>query len=195
MGMPTDKLLRMVESNETRMHLVASASVVVGVMTRSMIGFPYLASPVCRNGVSVSGFDEVALGVDAKQPRRLAFELSTDDERGVERNGTAFQEGRVATLDVAHGIRNEDCHVEHGARSPQVGRSIRDLAALLQHADHGLRPGQVAGAQQDEHAIAGPLEHGHFAELGEVIHAGVRARVRREDDPILEQDADTVRHA
>ena len=52
MGIPTDKLLRMVESDETRMHLVASASEVAGAMTRSMIGLPYLVSLVCRNGVS-----------------------------------------------------------------------------------------------------------------------------------------------
>ena len=30
----------------------ALASDVVGAITRSMIGFPYFASPVCRNGVS-----------------------------------------------------------------------------------------------------------------------------------------------
>ena len=51
--MPTDRLLRMVESNETSTHFVASVRVVAGVMTRSMIGLPYLASPVWKNGVSV----------------------------------------------------------------------------------------------------------------------------------------------
>jgi hypothetical protein len=45
-------LLRIVESNETSTHFVASGKFVVGVMTRSMIGLPYFASPVCRNGVS-----------------------------------------------------------------------------------------------------------------------------------------------
>ena len=44
--MPTDKLLRMVESNDTSTHFVASARRVGGVMTRSMIGLPYLVSPV-----------------------------------------------------------------------------------------------------------------------------------------------------
>ena len=46
--MPTDRLLRMVESNDTSTHFVASASGVSGVITRSMIGLPYLVSPVWK---------------------------------------------------------------------------------------------------------------------------------------------------
>ena len=52
MGMPTDRLLRMVESNDTSTHLAASLRLVDGSITRSMIGLPYLASPVWKNGVS-----------------------------------------------------------------------------------------------------------------------------------------------
>ena len=44
--MPTDRLLRIVESNDTSTHFVASASGVERVITRSMIGLPYLVSPV-----------------------------------------------------------------------------------------------------------------------------------------------------
>ena len=51
--MPTDKLLRMVESKDTSTHFVASARGVCCVITRSMIGFPYLVSPVWKKGVSV----------------------------------------------------------------------------------------------------------------------------------------------
>ena len=53
--------------------------------------------------------------------------------------GQAFQEGRIATLDVAHGIRNKHHNIEHGARGPDVGRTTRNLAPLFQHVDHGLR--------------------------------------------------------
>ena len=52
MGMATDRLLRMVESNDTSTHFIASARLVAGVMTRSMMGLPYLVSPVWKNGVS-----------------------------------------------------------------------------------------------------------------------------------------------
>src|SRR5437773_293113 len=45
-GMPTDKLLRMVKSNDTKTHFAASARGVTRVITRSMIGLPYLVSPV-----------------------------------------------------------------------------------------------------------------------------------------------------
>ena len=50
--MPTDRLLRMVESNDTSTHFMASLRLVPGVITRSMIGLPYFASPVWKNGVS-----------------------------------------------------------------------------------------------------------------------------------------------
>ena len=50
--MPTERLLRMVESNDTRTHLAASVRLVEGVMTRSMMGFPYFVSPVWKKGVS-----------------------------------------------------------------------------------------------------------------------------------------------
>src|SRR6187551_75722 len=52
MGMPTERLLRMVESNDTRMHFIASPRLVEDVMTRSMMGLPYFVSPVWKKGVS-----------------------------------------------------------------------------------------------------------------------------------------------
>ena len=39
------------------------------------------------------------------------------------------------------------------------------------------------------------LEHRHLAELGDIVHAGVRARIRREDHALVEHYADTVSHA
>jgi len=52
MGRPTDRLERMVESNEISVHLMACASGVRWLMTRSRMGLPYLDSPICRYGVS-----------------------------------------------------------------------------------------------------------------------------------------------
>jgi hypothetical protein len=51
--MPTERLLSIVESNETSTHLVASSRVAFDVTARSRMGLPYLASPVCRKIVSV----------------------------------------------------------------------------------------------------------------------------------------------
>jgi hypothetical protein len=58
MGMPTDKLLRMVESNDTRTHLDASARLVDVVTARSRTGFAGLEERRVD-----TGFDEVAFGV------------------------------------------------------------------------------------------------------------------------------------
>jgi hypothetical protein len=46
MGIPTDKLLRSVESKDTSTHFAAADTLVVGLITQSNIGFPYFVSPV-----------------------------------------------------------------------------------------------------------------------------------------------------
>jgi hypothetical protein len=51
-GSPTDRLERIVESKDTSAHFIASSSVVAGLITRSMIGLPYLLSPIWKNAVS-----------------------------------------------------------------------------------------------------------------------------------------------
>ena len=49
MGRPTERLERMVESKLTSVHLVASGSCVVSyLITRSMMGLPYLLSPIWK---------------------------------------------------------------------------------------------------------------------------------------------------
>ena len=127
--MPTERLLRMVESNDTSTHLAASASGVARAITRSMMGLPYLVSPVWKYGVSMPGFDEVALGVDPEQPGRLADELAADDERGVEASLGFAQVLAVAPFDVAHGVGDEHRDVEHRAGAPQVGGQLACSAA------------------------------------------------------------------
>src|SRR5690348_17227808 len=68
-------------------------------------------------------------------------------------------------------------------------------ATLVEHVDHRLCPGKVSGAQQHDGPVAGPLEHRHLAELGDVVHAGIGTGIRGEDHPGVEQYADTVGHA
>ena len=50
--MPTLKFERMVESIEISPSFKASLRSAFSVIARSRIGFPYLCSPICRNGVS-----------------------------------------------------------------------------------------------------------------------------------------------
>ena len=51
-GNPHEMLERSVESIDTSAHLAASSSGVPGCSTRSMIGLPYLASPIWKYGFS-----------------------------------------------------------------------------------------------------------------------------------------------
>ena len=193
--MPTDRLLRIVESNDTSTHLVASAS---GVAARDHAVDDRLAV-LGLAGLEVwrvdASFDEIALGIDPEQPRRFAADLPADDERGVEADLVVLQVLAVAPLDVAHRVRDQHRHVEHRPRGPQVGNRIAGRAALVEHPDHRLRAGEVAGTQQDDDAVTVALEHRHLAEFGDVVHAGVGAGVRREDDPVVELDADAIGHA
>jgi hypothetical protein len=101
----------------------------------------------------------------------------------------------VASLDVAHRVRDQHRDVEHRPRAPEVDSRAGGGATLVQDADHGLRSGEVARAQQDDDAVAATLEHGHLAELRNVVHASVRAGVRREDHPVVEHYAYAVGHA
>ena len=119
--MPTDRLLRIVESNDTSTHFVASAS---GRGTRdhavddrlAVLGFAGL-----EVGRVDARLDEIALGIDPEQPQRLAADLAADDERGVEADLVLLQVLAVAPLDVAHRVRDQHRDVEHRPRAPEIG--------------------------------------------------------------------------
>ena len=53
MGGPTVRLLRMVESMETKPQRTAVSKLISGPIIRSRIGLPYLLSPICKKGVSL----------------------------------------------------------------------------------------------------------------------------------------------
>jgi len=54
---------------------------------------------------------------------------------------------------------------------------------------------QVSRTQQNHDAVVATLEYRHLAELGEVIHTGIRPGVRGENHALVEHYADTVSHA
>ena len=66
---------------------------------------------------------------------------------------------------------------------------------LVQDTDHRLRAGEISGAQQDNDPVARALEDGHLAEFRVVVDARVGAGVGREDDSVMQKDANTIGHA
>src|ERR1700722_17809661 len=141
------------------------------------------------------GLDKVALGIDPEQPYRLAADLPTDDERSIEADVVLFQVSTVAFLDIAHRVSDQPHDVEHGAGTQKIGGRVAVSTTLRQYTDDGLSSGQISRTQQNDNAVAATLEHRHLAELGEVIHAGIRTGVRCENHPLVEQYAYTVGHA
>src|SRR6185369_6526857 len=155
-------------------------------------GFAVLGFARLQVGRVGADLDEIALGVDAEQARAFRADLPADNERGVEADLVFLKIRAVAQLDVAHRVRDQPRDVEHGLRAPQASAGI---AALVQYADHGLGARQVAGAEQDDDAVALALVHRHLAELGEIVDAGVGARIRGENNALVEQYTDAIGHA
>ena len=119
--MPTDRLLRIVESNDTSTHFVASGE-------RGRARDHAVDDRLAVLGLAGleerrvdPGLDEVAFGVDAEQPHGLARDLSADDERRVEPDLAVLEVLTVAPLDVAHRVGHQHRDVEHRARVPQAG--------------------------------------------------------------------------
>ena len=122
--MPTDRLLRIVESKDTSAHFVASAK--AGGRSDDAIDdrFSVLRLAGLEKGRVAPRLDEVAFGIDSKESRRLALDLAAEDERRVEREIAVLQVRSVAAFDVAHRIRDDRRDVEHRLRGPEVRRLI-----------------------------------------------------------------------
>jgi hypothetical protein len=194
MGMPTDRLLRMVESNDTRAHLVASMRLAEVMMTRSTMGFSVLRFAGLEEGRIGTRLDEIAFGEGPEEPQRLAFDLAADDERGIESQSAFLEVFPVAELDVAYRVRNHDRYIEHRANAPDVRHAALRITSLFQNADDRLCSCETPGTQQHDHPIAHALKNGHLAKLRKIVDACVGAGIRREDHPLLEQNADAVGH-
>src|SRR6202034_4182868 len=106
-----------------------------------------------------------------------------------------FQITGVAFLDIARRVGDQPYDVEHRPGTEEIGLRVTVSTTLRQNADDRLRPGQISRAQQNDDAVTATLEYGHLAELGEVIHPGMRARVRGENHALVEHYAYAVSHA
>ena len=100
----------------------------------------------------------------------------------------------IATLEVANRVRNDDYGIEHRPGGPKVRCPIADLAALFEQANHRLCAGEIAGAKQHDDPVARAVEDGHLAEFRVVVDASMGAGVGRENDSILQKDANTISH-
>ena len=113
--MPTDRLLRMVESKDTSTHLVASAQ----RRARRDHAVDDRLAVLGLAGLEVrrvdARLDEIAFGIDAEQPQRLAADLPADDERRVEADLVLLQVLAVAPLDIAHRVGDQHRDVEHAS--------------------------------------------------------------------------------
>ncbi len=183
--MPTDRLLLSVESNDTSNAL---HGVRKGRRTRNhavddrLAVFGFTGLKVRRVH---AGLDEIAFRIDAKQAQPLAGNLPADDKRCVEADLVFLHIFTVAPLNVSHCIRYQHRSIEHGLRAPQIIIHA-SRATLVQHTDHSLCSGKLSGTQQYDDAVAATLEYRHLAELRKVIDAGIRARVRRKNQSLVE---------
>ena len=70
----------------------------------------------------------------------------------------------------------------------------RGADLLVENADNGLCHGQVSGGQQDQNPFALRLPDIHFLERRDIVETGVCSGVRREHDPPIEHQSNTVGH-
>src|SRR3712207_3892817 len=134
-GTPTERLLMIVESNDTSAHFTASRSEVRRRTTRSMIGLPYLLSPSWKYGVSslVSMLPPDDLDAGESSARRPAVGAGEARDRGAP----------LASDELGHFDHRRGA--EPG-RLAAAGLAGRRLAAQV--ADHRLRGGEIARIEQ-----------------------------------------------
>jgi hypothetical protein len=104
----------------------------------------------------------------------------------------------VLRVDPAHRAAEHARGVEQALAVPDrqalfvlAGVDLLDLQLLA----HRLRDRQVARRQQHHEALTGLLVDHHLAKAGDVIEAGVGARVRQEHEARFEPDADAIGHS
>src|ERR1700730_945064 len=73
------------------------------------------------------GLDEVSRGVDAEQPRRLAADLTAQDDAGVEVQPEFLQLPGIALVDFAHGIPDAARRFEQVGSRKQVRATVSRL--------------------------------------------------------------------
>ena len=93
---------------------------------------------------------------------------------------------------LAHGIADETGGPVHGRHVVEIGRVglVRALDELLvEQADDRLGERQIAGRQQHHHALARLAPVMQLAELGDVVDAGIGARVGHEHQAAVQPHA------
>ncbi len=109
----------------------------------------------------------------------------------------ASSAGSVDGADAAHRVADQPRSAIHRRHVEEVDR-LRFLLALdellVEKADDRLRQREVAGGEQHEYALARLAPVVDLAELGDVVDAGVGARVGGKDQSAVQPQCDAVGH-
>ena len=140
--------------------------------------------------------DEVAGRVDEEEAHRLALDLAAEDHRGVEVEPRLLERRAVLVVDATHRGAEHAARIEHAGRVPD--RDRRAVAVFefldLQDLAHLLGDREVAGREHHHEAVARPLVDHHLAERGDLVEAGIGARVGEEDKAGVELDGYAIGH-
>ena len=110
------------------------------------------------------------------------MDLPADDEVGRRVDVVLRHVGPVTILHLPKRVAEQSCDVEHRRRIPQVVLVVAaDARLLLDDVDRVLRDRQISRREHDDDPVCVACEDTHLGKTGDVIDAGVRAGVRRED--------------
>ena len=138
--------------------------------------------------------DVVALGVHERQVRTLAGDLTTEDERRRGVGTDRAEAGAVALDDLLAelaDVQRSLVQVVHGGQALVVARPSE---VALDAIEHLVRRRQVAGRLQHEQAVGRRPQHVQLAVGADVVDAGVGARVRQEQQPLVESQGKAIGH-
>jgi hypothetical protein len=98
----------------------------------------------------------------------------------------------VSVDDFLHGLPDQFGGFKHGRRVQQVG--VFGAAALFQQTDDALAGGEVAGRQNDQFPLARLFKNVHLAEGGNLVKAGIGARIGYEHQAFGQSHRYTIGH-
>ena len=127
---------------------------------------------------------------------RSPADLSAEQEGDVEFHVGRFKRLALGGVDGADDVADALRRLEHGRRVHQrfVLAGFRIVVAFGQDADDGLADGQIAGGSDRHDALAGVVEDMQLAEGGDVVDAGIGARVGEHHQPLAHQNSAAIGH-
>ncbi len=141
-------------------------------------------------------FDEVAGRIDHEQAHLAALDLTAEQKRHVETEIGRFKILAVGFVHHPHGASDALRRLEHGRRVEER----LDLArlwifdAFVERRNHRLADREIASGGDRDHALARLAKHMQLAKSGDVVEAGVGARVGDHNKAVTHQNAAAISH-